>query len=53
MPTSNDMRVRVEGFSKMTAMLRPASGPLRLHPVLVAAGLQGVGEVEHLGLLGG
>ena len=26
MPTSNDTRVRVEGFSKITASVLPASG---------------------------
>ena len=53
MPTSNDIRVRVEGFSKMTATLRPDSGRVGFTRSSSAAGLQRVSEVEHLGLLGG
>ena len=48
MPTENETRVRVEVLSKITATVcGPASG-LVAEPV----GLQRVGQVEHLGLLG-
>ena len=49
-PTSKEIRVRVEGFSKTSAMLRPAS-VARAPARRAAPGFQLGGEVEQLGEL--
>ena len=48
MPTSNEIRVRVEALSNKTAIARRTGE----RGDQVRVGLEGVGQVEHRGLLG-
>ncbi len=47
MPTSNDTRVRVDGFSKIIASVLPASGLCTVLPAFAASALRRRAGLEH------